>query len=231
MKPVVIAAFFLVILCPAARIAEATLVEIALVATIDYTYYSYGPGGSSDDNPFAGYIGVGDVITGSYRYDTLTPDSDPLWPEGGIYRHYESPYGISLTVGEFDFQTDPDNVDFIVSVKNNFGEPPPQLDGYLIRSYNNLPLDNGFFVDHISWQLNDLSATALASDALPTGPPVLEDWQQWAGLRIESFSTDQYGSVNGWFSIHAEVTSVALVPEPTALLFLALGSAVVARKR
>ena len=86
-------------------------------------------------------------------------------------------------------------------------------DGYLLRSYNNLPLSNDTSVDEISWQLNDPSASVFSSDALPTTAPVLEDWQSIYGLRLHG--------ERGEYIIDATVTSA--IPEPATLLLFGWG--------
>ena len=95
-------------------------------------------------------------------------------------------------------------------------------DAYLLRSYNYLPLSNGVHVEHISWQLDDYSATALSSDDLPITPPVLVDWPDtWAHLTI-------FGYCNSYF-LRAEVTSA--IPEPATILLLTLGSLFLTNRR
>lgn len=80
------------------------------------------------------------------------------------------------------FQTDPGNVNFLLEVVH--GYPGDGSDNYLLRSYNNLPLSNGITVDHIAWQLDDPSATALRSTALPRKAPTLADWTSLFGLTM-----------------------------------------------
>jgi len=192
---------------------DAAIVEISLTAEITLIR---DPSGEFD-----GQLQIGDIITGSYRYESTTPDSNPLLSVGD-YEHYSAPYGISLSAGGFVFQTDPDNVYFKVGACDNHRG----LDIYGIRSYNNLPLSNGVLIGHIEWQLDDSSSTALSSDALPTTPPVLDDWSYSWGLWI---CTGIQGG--GDVAIDAEVTSVELVPEPATLLLLGLGTLLVLRSR
>lgn len=164
-----------------------------------------------------GRINVGDIITGSYIYDSDTPDTNPSNTVGD-YWHYSSPYGISLSAGGFVFQTDPDNnIYFLVEILDDH----TGQDTYLVRSYNNLPLSNGVHVEHISWHLDDYSCNAVSSTGLPIIPPVLEDWGQ-NYLRI----TFGY---KGSSVIGARVTSA--VPEPATFLLFGLGALALLRKR
>ena len=178
-----------------------------------------------DENVFDGAINVGDVITGTYTYESTTVDSNPS-DTVGDYRHDTSPYGITLNAGGFVFQTDPDNVEFLVEIGNDryYG-----TDFYLLRSYNNVPLSDDLVVEHISWQLNDPTQTALSSEALPTVPPILGDWESIFGLMIMGGFPDPYGGYpSDDFLIRADVSSAVLsgsapIPEPTTMLLFGTG--------
>ncbi len=188
---------------------QAEIIIIGIEATVDYV----------DDpcNVFEGSITPGDIVTGTYMYDSDTEDSNPLSTVGD-YWHYDSPFGISLTVGGFDFRTDPDNVNFLVEIIN---DGALEDDGYVLQSYYNLPLPNGVPVGHISWQLNDPSGQALSSTALPITAPVLNDWDQPFGLYFET---------RRQFFVRSYVTSAVVIPEPASLLLLSLGCLVLRRK-
>ena len=151
-----------------------------------------------------GRIQVGDTIFGNYQYDSQTPDSNGLTTVGD-YQHDAAPYGISLNAGGFHFRTNPDNVDFLVEIVNDHGSST--TDNYLLRSYNNSRLSNGARVNHISWQLDDSTAQAIASDALPLDPPALADWQSVFGLTLEGET----------FFVRAHVTEAVLEPGPSCI--------------
>ena len=189
---------------------QAALITINLTAEVS--------GVNDRDGLLEGRINVGDDITGIYTYDSDTPDSNPLYAVGD-YQHYFWPSGITLSAGGFVFQTDPIHVDFLMEIiDNQIG-----VDGYLIRSYRNLPLSNDVIVEHISWQLDDYSMTALSSVALPTTAPVLEDWESNYLLITFGFK--------GYASIQATVTSVEIVPEPSSAVILAIGALLLRRRR
>ena len=213
----IIIAFFLVFVLDISDI-QANIITINLSAEIIAV--------EDPDALLNGQLAGGDIITGSYTYNSDTPDTNPLTTVAG-YEHFSPPYGITLYGGGFVFQTDPENVDFFVQIDNNhYGSE----DGYFLSSENNLPLHDGIYVNGISWQLNDYSGTALSSVALPTTPPVLEDWTHHSLnfniLHITGGIPDGRDS----FGIGAEVTSVALVPEPATILFFSFGCLMLRRK-
>jgi hypothetical protein len=182
---------------------QAELIIINITATVDIV--------NDFGNYLEGKIHVGDTITGWYTYESTTVDSDLSDPTQGNYWHYASPAGISLTVGGFNFRTNPDNVNFLVSIGNNASEQ----DNYLVRSYNNLSLSNGTLVEGIDWQLDDHTQTAFSSDALPVTAPIpLSQWQ-YNDLILD-------GEHSG-YGIDATVISAEVIPEPATLLLLGAG--------
>jgi len=197
---------------------RAEIVTIGLTAEIVYV--------DDPDGTLRERLEVGDVMTGSYTYNSDTPDTNPSCIVG-VYNHYSPPYGIRLSAGGLVFQTDPDNVEFIIEIVNDdYG------DNYLLRSYNNLPIDDDVVIDHIAWQLDDDSGTAISTDALPTTPPVLEDYPDtWVGLVINGCKFRPGPHPCDDFFIRANVTSVEIIPEPATVLLFALGSLAMLRRK
>ena len=188
-----------------ARPAQATLITIEITAEVDSV--------EDNGNYLEGQINPGDIITGTYTYDSLTADSSPLDPIQGNYWHYGPPAGISLSVGGFEFQTNPADVEFHLAIRNDI--QPGGEDIYAIVSYNNLALSNGTLVEDIYWQLYDPTGDALSSDALPITAPSLPDWEQNSltlrgGTRLEPFA------------VEAHVTSA--VPEPATIVLFVIGA-------
>lgn len=218
MKKTAVLAAVLAILAMNSANLHAQIIEIGFTAEVSEVDDRY--------DVLGGQISVGNIMTGYYTYDSATPDSAPP-EEGGDYEYYSSPYGISVNVVDLVFQTDPDNVYFLIEVLNNV----VSMDNYLLRSYNNLSLPNGIIVEHISWQLDDFTATALSSDALPTTPPVLADWSDNRGITIMGYGPrpGQPG-LDAEFLIGAPVTSVYIIPEPATILLFSLGTALALRK-
>jgi hypothetical protein len=169
-------------------------------------------------------VTVGQEISGWYSYDTSTPDSNPLARVGDYY-HHSKPYGIELHIGDFVFQTDPADVEFLLAVGDNFMYS--SWDNYGVGSYNNLPFSDEVYVTLIGWGLQDPSGTALSSALLPATPPDVTQWSAMNWLRIElGGNPDQSSAMIG-----GRVTSVSIVPEPATVLLLVMGGIALIRKK
>jgi len=192
------------VLCPS--LAKATLITIEIEGVVDSVW--------DTGNQLGGKIKTGDTITGTYTYDLSTPDTNPS-AYVADYLHYASPCGVALSVGGFEFKTDPANVDFLIEITNNY----PPADAYFLVSKHNIVIPNSVSVEDISWFLYDPLGNALTSAVLPEDAPVLDRWHL-NDLRIESLRT---------FSIGGHVT-YAVVPEPGTILLFGLVSLLL-RKR
>lgn len=170
---------------------------------------------SDQYNHFGGQITAGTQITGTPITGTYTYDS--AISGLGSYQYSASPAGISVTVGDFNFQTNPANVDFSLGVENGYLALP---DYYGLISRRNLPLSNGTSVQFISWQLYDPTGTALSSDAFPLTAP---DLNKWASNSLNITHDRDFG-------IQATITSAVLVPEPATAFLFGLGLMLI-RKR
>lgn len=162
---------------------------------------------------------LGDPVSGVYVYEA-EPGAGNTASGVRDYWFRSAPYGIKLTVGDFLIQSDPDSPEFLIEILNDW----KGMDGYLLRSYKNLPLSNGLLVGHVSWQLNDYSRTALSGTSLLAKAPVLEDWPDDWGLDI------LFGGRGGSLGIAARIESVAVVPEPATLSLLAVGAIALVRR-
>ncbi|UCG47455.1 MAG: hypothetical protein JSU94_18450 [Phycisphaerales bacterium] len=178
--------------------------------------------GISDYSPVRGEVRIGDLITGSYTYDSSAPDARPDIEHYGRYEFDDPWCGIELNVGDFSFASDAQNPSFAVSIMNDRITTRQAHDIYEVQSLNNLPFAPDVPIVNISFMLYDSSAEALGSTALPATAPVLSDWphsQLW--INGEAWAGYLYG----------EVTSLTLVPEPAGGILLALGLPALLRRR
>jgi hypothetical protein len=201
--------------------SSAAIITIGIEATVNYL--------NDNDNLLEGKVAIGSIITGTYTYDTDTPDTNPA-SDIGNYLHYSPPCGILLVVGGFNFMSDPSNTNFGVGITDNY--QGLMQDNYGLGSHNNLPLSNEVLVDYISWSLSDYSGTALSSTALSTTAPILSDWDYDYNILTMA------GGIGGispcydkTFYIEAEVISAVLIPEPISLLLFGLGTIAIIRNR
>jgi hypothetical protein len=153
-----------------------------------------------------GKVKIGDTVTGSYTYDSATPDTN-TFPTVGDYWHTSASAGIILKTGNLVFRTNPDNVNFLVEIVNDHGSPTP-VDAYLIRSYNNRFDIGSNTENHISWQLDGAALDAITSTDLPTTAPNLAAFRSDFGLDIQS------GSYPDDFLIRSVVNSASLCVVP-----------------
>ena len=152
-----------------------------------------------DDQAFVldGSITNGAAFEGFYIFDSAVADSNSDSTVGD-YRFTNSAFGLVVKVGTYVFRTNPGHVDFLIEVVNRPGQ-----DNYLLRSYNNV-CSQPVTIDHIAWQLDDSSGTALADDLLPLAPPVLSAYQSIFGLTLD-------GGCNSFF-IRGRVTAISEAP-------------------
>jgi len=153
-------------------------------------------------NVLAFALAPGDILAGTYTYDTDTPDTNPAaWV--GDYWHTGPAYGLSLRGGGLRFASDPLNSSFLVEIVD--GYPSSGEDDYTMHSYNNLSLPGGAVVEIVSWSLYDFSGTVFGSTALPTVPLDLSAFQQqFFGIMGHDPSLP-----NGTFGVYAHVVWVS----------------------
>ena len=151
------------------------------------------------------YEGV--TFTGTYTYESSTINTSHL-DYVGQYVH-NSPYGVKILMGGFEFMTEPNHVgQFEIGIVNGTAN----YDWYRIMSNENISV-NDTTVESISWALGGLPST-ISSIALPTSEPNLGDWNTNV-LKISGS-----GDLGG---LLIEGTVTQAIPEPATFLFLALG--------
>lgn len=155
-----------------------------------------------------GSIFIGTPFSGSYTFESTTPDAAPLNPANGEY--YGALRGFSVQVGPHVF-SEVGTANRISVVHITEGEDTG--DAYLVgpgRSFELLGEEVS-----LTMLLLDYSATAFVNDTLPLFPPdlTLFDDQVFQILDRSPFPD---------FFVAGEVTSLTLVPEPTSLTLLAV---------
>ena len=202
-KPTWLAAaiVFLLLLVPSAR---AEIKNFTFQGTISVV----------EDQGFVldGSITNGAAFEGFYIFESTDAESNSDSTVGD-YWFTNSTFGVVVKVGNYVFRTNPRHVNFLIEVVDR-----PGSDNYLLRSYNNV-CSQPVMVDHIAWQLDDSTGTALTNELMPVTPPALAAWQSVFGM-----------TVSGGFFLRGTVTSIseapAIIPERPAVT---LGEAVEVR--
>jgi hypothetical protein len=178
-------------------------------------------------------VQTGSKFYGIYTFDPGIRNSNPNKdPTVADYRHNDGRYGIVVWIGNYEFRSDPGKVNFLMELVAR-----RECHNYLLRSYENTGSGPGFpvdGVDHISWQLDDRSAKALADVSLPLQPPVLKSWKSIFGLTLTGPRQDRRGrrpDRREWF-LRGHVDSIAVAdaisleqPKPRKLVAKELESA------
>ena len=163
-----------------------------------------------------GKIVPGSIIEGSYIFDSDTPDDYPDASGYGEYHHYSSPFGISLAIEGFVFQTNQSNVNFCIFVANDFY---PSHDSYVVESNANDFLYEDVKISKLKLLLYDPAANALNSDELLIDAPYLENWET-KELLLGGGKYDAWGRPIDEFSVMANITR--LVPEPSSMILIGM---------
>jgi hypothetical protein len=168
---------------------------------------------------WGGDIHVGSSITGTYTYDSATPNTSTLGEMGKYV--FDSPYGMDLFLGGFEFKTVPSHTgQFQITIFDNGAN----ADSYEVRSNQNVPLSNGATVDYVFWGLHG-SNSMLSSTDLPVVAPVVI---QWPDKYLYLHGADTLG--NG-FLFWGKITQAVLVPEPLTGVLLMTGVFFLRRRR
>ena len=169
-------------------------------------------------------IQVGDLMSGTYTYDTSSPDLHSYDPSSGYFRFSQPPSGISLKIGNYTFETDPDNMDFRVSLDYNVDAAGSSWNDFTLESDKTRPLPDGTELGPVFLYFGTTKGDdtdILSSYDLPLTAP---DMDYWGGgsFRI---------SPPPGPSIHGYITSVVLIPEPATITLLATAALALIRRR
>ncbi|MCB9849339.1 MAG: PEP-CTERM sorting domain-containing protein [Phycisphaerales bacterium] len=143
----------------------------------------------------------GTVVTGTFTFDSATPDSNPDDPTRANY--YDS-IVVSSSIQIGNQSTIDTGLDSFVAVTNGFlGDDLYQMIDESL-SFRGIPVSSGIV-------LSDHDAAVFDNVSIPTYPPPLDEFEG----RLFTLLADDSS-----FSAAGTVASLALVPEPGTLLLL-----------
>ena len=167
--------------------------KAALIAEFTGTVTSVSPS-------LAAGFDIGESFVGFYQFDETTPDSDVIINEGTYLAiddyqvQFNGGYAASAAAGEIR-----------VSL-------PPDAHRYRVRATSpSGPSVSGLSLTGMSLVLEDSSTTAFSAVALPVS------------LDLGDFDTRVFGLIFGEEFVEVELTTFSIVPEPGALMLMALG--------
>jgi hypothetical protein len=160
----------------------------------------------------------GEIGSGSFQIESTTSDDTP----GSGAGTYHSPVNFSITIGGYTATSaGGTSADFVLI--NDVTPPAYGADIYTAEAYNvsGATLLDYYFPTRLTFILNDQTATAFASDALPASLDLADFSYGAASIRFEGPGMGDLANVT------LLLTSVS-VPEPAAGLLLVL--AVIGRR-
>ena len=191
------------------------LISAPLAQAVPITIEISGEVTSASGSALHGTIYEGVTFTGTYTYDTSTPNTSGV-DFSGKYVH-DAPYGITLSLGGYEFKTTSDHIgQFKVTIVNAVVND----DTYGIISTENT-LVNGATVEYIFWELSRPGST-ITPIVLPIKAPILTDWD-YNVLGI--YGTGDLGD------LYIKGTVTQAVPEPLTGILMVMGVLFFRRRR
>jgi hypothetical protein len=137
---------------------DPTPVCIGITAVVDSVYDAGGV--------LAGAVVPGSLLHGRFAYDQAFPDLDPS-PSLGSYRLDAPPWGLYVAGGGLFFETDPLQVDGLITVK---GSTASCFDRFVVASDRNRALPDGTPISSIAVTYLTGGCSTLPDDGLPATP-------------------------------------------------------------
>ncbi len=132
------------------------------------------------DNALGGAIAVDDTLTGRVTYNLLALDLDAD-PDSGEYRDYSLPSGIFASCNGITFKTDPDNIEVITAIENDFTGGSTKDWAWTSSTNNLFSFQTAPGPDNILIYFTDTSGTAITSDIRPASYD-LDAWNYGQGI-------------------------------------------------
>ena len=143
------------------------------------------------DNFLGGTVVPGDVMTGSYTFNTNTPDLDPAVARG----QYQI-IALSIQVGPISYETNPplDPDSDVIVVVNDLGNDFYFVSSITLEQLSGPTLPTGEVSAGLT--LGDFTETALSDDSLPPSPPPLTSFSgKEGGFQAESLDEEDFVEV------------------------------------
>ena len=156
--------------------AVAETVRVRVTARVSNLY---DPGGL-----LAGKVALGQRVTGTYVYNTNTPNTSPFPDVSGEYRPYANEARMRFAMGSLVFESQQPTQGITISI----GSQAKGGSGHFIMaSTDNKPTADGSFVNYIRMDLHGMG-NVTESSSLPTVAPIFRTYQP----RSLSISTSNY---------------------------------------
>ncbi len=200
------------ILCHCSSFAQAVPITIQISGKVT---------SFSDDTGLLNTIHVNDTFGGTYTYDTAISNTSTYSNIGKYVGN--PPCGISLSIGGFEFKTDPIKMPsgFEIGIGNDVISDGTN-DFYYVQSLQN-SLTSGLVVSGIYLNLSDSTHTAISSIALPVTAPILSTWNQ-------KYVAIYGGNEQDGFYLEGTVEQAVLIPEPATAILLMAGAIFLRRR-
>lgn len=163
---------------------------------------------SDSAGALGGQIPVGQVVTGTYTYETSTPNLRSTTEGWGQYQPSIPPASVSLTAGSLVFQSGRASQITVDVGINGLNPLAPAGVGMQIEVIGAQTLASGAFINVLDIDFSDPTGQFPSSIALPTGAPSL---QSLANSEIRITGGIDGRNPGNW-SLYAQIDSVQLVP-------------------